>query len=45
MFCAKMAEKAELIKIIEKEHQIWTYRTRNILGECLKVCCTIFKIG
>ena len=32
-----MAEKAELIKIIEKEHQIWIYRFRNMLGACLKV--------
>ena len=37
IFCAKMAEKAELIKIIEKEHEIWIYRFRNMLGACLKV--------
>lgn len=31
LFRAKIAEKAELIKIIEKEHQIRIYVPRNIL--------------
>ena len=31
LFRAKIAEKTELIKIIEKEHQIMIYLPRNIL--------------